>query len=327
MSYLNALISDLRDRKLWPVALVLVAALVAVPVVLSKTAQAPPARPLPSLAMPVTASNTGAAVSVELDPTQTPLHGKQRDPFTQQKLAAAAKALTTTPSTGIASGASASTGTTGSGGGAGSSSGSTGSTGSTGGGSVTVTPPVLPPNPVPSGGSGTKSGPASSALRPTQSYEVTLAETGASGSMKTFDSLTRLSVLPSSQLPRLVELGVLQGGRRVLFAVLPGTTLTGTGGCTPGPLDCEVLSLAVNQTEGISVPASSGYGVQVLIAVTAISAVGENSVTAANRARRSFVAAGQRLLDENPLNALSLFQYQPSLGALVDLRNLTVGGN
>jgi hypothetical protein len=38
-------------------------------------------------------------------------------------------------------------------------------------------------------------------------------------------------------------------------------------------------------------------------------------------------AAGRRLLSTSTLSALSLFQYEPSLGAVVDLRNLTVGGS
>ncbi len=36
---------------------------------------------------------------------------------------------------------------------------------------------------------------------------------------------------------------------------------------------------------------------------------------------------GRELLNRSPLNALSLFHYDPSVGAVVDLRNFTVGGN
>ena len=56
MSYLNALLTDLRDRKLWPVPLVLIAALVAVPVLLSKSPAAPHTGPLPGLAIAATQS-------------------------------------------------------------------------------------------------------------------------------------------------------------------------------------------------------------------------------------------------------------------------------
>src|SRR5205807_1170471 len=92
----------------------------------------------------------------------------------------------------------------------------------------------------------------------------------ASGGFNTIDPLERLSVLPSAHEPRLVELGVLKGGHRVLFAVQPGTVVSGPGVCTPGPIDCEVLSLGVDQIEGISTRTSSGVAPVALVAVTAI---------------------------------------------------------
>ncbi len=61
--------------------------------------------------------------------------------------------------------------------------------------------------------------------------------------------------------------------------------------------------------------------------VTAIKAHDDGSAAAANKARRTESAVGRRLLAQSTSNALSLFRYEPSLGAVVDLRNLTVGGN
>jgi hypothetical protein len=119
---------------------------------------------------------------------------------------------------------------------------------------------------------------------------------------------------------------VEQGGRRVLFAVQPGTIVTGAGSCTPGPIDCEVLSLAVDQTEAVS-SQSAGGTTLAEFAVTGISAQSHPSVAAANKARHAVSATGAKLLDNSPLQALSLFDYEPSVGAVVDLRNLTVGGN
>ena len=51
------------------------------------------------------------------------------------------------------------------------------------------------------------------------------------------------------------------------------------------------------------------------------------SVAAANKARQTASDVGRELLSRSPLSALSLFQYDPSVGAVVDLRNLTVGGS
>jgi hypothetical protein len=156
---------------------------------------------------------------------------------------------------------------------------------------------------------------------------VALSITNASGGLNRIDPLERLSVVPSQSDPMLVELGVLKGGHRVLFAVQPGTVVRGPGSCTPGPIDCEVLSLATNQVENVSERVPSGTNSVAQFAVTAIGVDNYASVAAASKARRQASAAGSKLLDNSTLNTLSLFQYQPSIGAVLDLRNLTVGGN
>ena len=96
---------------------------------------------------------------------------------------------------------------------------------------------------------------------------------------------------------------------------------------TPGPIDCQLLSLAQNQTEQLSVQSATGVVTVALFSVTGISIDQHPTVTAADAARRVVSAAGLNLLNKSTLSALSLFQYDPSLGAVVDLRNLKVGGN
>src|SRR6185312_3598330 len=172
-----------------------------------------------------------------------------------QHSATTTAAATTTPaSTAVtvsSPGAGTSTGSTGSTG----ATGSTGSTGSSGLGSATgpvvvsspATPPTTPTTPATPA---KPAPPAPSGLTAKQSYQVSLAITTKDGGLKTVDPLERLSVLPSVQQPLLVELGVLQGGKQVLFAVQPGAVVSGHGTCTPGPIDCEILSLSPGQTEG-----------------------------------------------------------------------------
>jgi hypothetical protein len=156
---------------------------------------------------------------------------------------------------------------------------------------------------------------------------VTLAITNPAGGLDTIDPLERLSSLPSEQQPLMTELGVLQGGQRVLFAVQPGTVVNGPGDCTPGPIDCEVLSLGQDQTESLSMQSSSGVTSVALFAVTDIKVDDYPTAAGAAAARRNESAAGRKLLNQSSLSALSLFRYEPSLGVVVDLRNLTVGGN
>jgi hypothetical protein len=120
---------------------------------------------------------------------------------------------------------------------------------------------------------------------------------------------------------------VLKGGHRVLFVVQPGTVVGGPGTCTPGPIDCAILSLGENQTESIG-RLSNGVTVPVTtFAVTAINVDNHSSAAEANTARAEVSAAGRKVLDASTLSALSLFQYDQSAGAVLDLRNLTVGGS
>jgi hypothetical protein len=112
----------------------------------------------------------------------------------------------------------------------------------------------------------------------------------------------------------------------VLFAVQPGTVVNGNGSCTPGPIDCEILSLPVGGVENISTQSAGGATIA-QFSVTEISAVDHPSVAAANKARNSVSRVGAGLLTNSQLSALTLFNYEPSVGAVVDMRNLTVGGN
>jgi hypothetical protein len=156
---------------------------------------------------------------------------------------------------------------------------------------------------------------------------VALAITNSKGGIDTTDPLTRLSPIPSAQQPLLVELGVARGGDRVLFAVQPNAVPTGPGVCTPGPIDCEILSLRQDQTEQLSTRQGSIGSTQVaLFAITSISATDYPSAAAAGRARRASSAAGRAVLNNSNSPTLALFQYEPSVGSVVDLRNLKVGG-
>jgi hypothetical protein len=324
MSALSNMIKELRERKLWPIAILLIVALVAVPLLLSKKAPTNLVTQ-PTGGLPYSTGTALPAISVQTKPSDSKLAGRGRNPFTPQQVATTATTATTaatastpvtTPST---SGAGAATVSTGS------------PTPSGSGGSSTATPvttspatttaptttPVTPTKPV---------APAPHGLTAKQSYQVSLAITTSDGGLRTIDPLERLSVLPSPQQPLLVELGVLHDTNRVLFAVEPGAAVGGPGTCTPGPIDCEILSLAPGQTEGVSKQTPTGSTPVALFSVNSISAVDHPTAAAADVARRTGSAAGRELLANTPLSAVSLFQYDPSVGAVVDLRNLTVGG-
>jgi hypothetical protein len=320
MSFLENIWQDLKSRKLLPVAAVLLVAIIAVPIVLTSSSSTP-APAAPSSPSGVAAAGL-PAVSETPIPSRAP-KGHARDPFAPASGAGGGQSKTSTTTTSTTSPAGTSTT---------SSTGSQGSS-STGTTTSTTTTPTGGTSPnSPSGGATGSTGstgptpkpkPTTSTLSGDQSYDVSLAVTNTSGGINTINPLERLSLLPSPNEPMLVELGVLKGGSRVLFAVQPGSVLSGPGSCVPGPVDCQILSVAQNQTESLSLQTASGTNRVAMFAVTAIKTVKHASSSAAMKARQQESAAGRQVLDHSDLSALGLFRYEPSVGAVVDLRNLT----
>jgi hypothetical protein len=319
---LQSIKADLLSRRLLPlVGLLGVALLVAAGYALSggsSGGSAPPATPPsasspalpPGLAVVVAGPNAHAIVAETPAGKHYQSAGATRNPFAP--LPSAGSPASSTP--GKPSSGSSSTGSP-------SNAGGTDSTGAPSAGSSPGTgAPATPtlPKPAPQ--------PIHVGLTSTQSYGVALALTTTAGGLNTIDPLERLSVLPSEQQPLLVYLGVLKGGREALFVVQPGTVVSGPGTCAPGPTDCEILSLGQEQVESLAVRAGSGTASVALFAVTAIKVDEYSSVAVANRARRETSAAGSALLAASTLPALPLFEYQPDVGAVVDLRNLEAGG-
>lgn len=326
MNLLQIVMNDLRERRLWPVAVALALALVAVPVALSRagspTSSAPPA---PSEPAPTVAGLP--AVSVKQGATPHQLTGSPRDPFLQPApaWASAPKTTTTVTSTSSASGKSG-TSAAGSSPSSASASGSGGASTPSTSGTPSTSPSGGPsghPVPFPRPNHGRPPG----TLSPTQSYAVSLSVTNAAGGVDTVDPLQRLSPVPSQDQPQLIELGVLKGGGRVLFVVQPGTGLSGPGVCTPAPTDCEILSLAAGEVESITVPQSDGSVQNVMFSATSIYAQNHPSAAAAARARRAVNPVGARLLSHSSYDSLALFPYDAGQGVILDQRDLTVGGN
>ena len=310
MTILRDTFTDLRDKRLWPIAAALLVALVAIPVLLTTSSSTPSAPPAPVGPL-AQAGPTLPAVSVSnVTPSHVKLTGKSRDPFTQRHV----RPTTTTTTAGTTTSSPQSKG---------------GGTGAKTTSPATTTTPATSTTPTtPAASIPTAKAPAGPpALTASQSYNVAFSMTNTSGGLDTVNSLERLSVLPSKRIPLLVELGVLRGGHRVLFALQPHAVVHGPGRCTPGPIDCQVLSLAQGQVESLAARANGWTSPAALFAVTAITAQNHGSASAADKLRQRVSGAGRHLLAGSALSALSLFKYVPSLGAIVDLRNLAVGGN
>jgi hypothetical protein len=227
MSAVRNLITDLVDRRLWPVAVALLGALVAVPVLLGGGSKAPaPAPAAPLAAAAGTAGGTAqAAVSLSqpsTSTTSTNRPGAVRNPFTQHHVPApASQSAPTTPTPSAPS----------------TPTGGSAPSAPTGGGVPVVTTPIVP-------GSGGGKRDATE----TNVWRVNL-RFGEAGDQKTHKDIPRLSPLPSATDPFFIFLGVLADGKTAVFLISSDTTATGDGKCKPTPEQCDTIEMRAGDTE------------------------------------------------------------------------------
>jgi hypothetical protein len=232
---------DLRAKRLWPVALVLAAGLVAVPVVLSKSSDSAPA-PAPTEVAKSKPDNDAleALASVKLgesDGERGSTLGKfdPGDPFRPPK--AIERRSRGDAGVGSSIAGQLGKGATSDGGGSdtgssdlGSTGGETGSTGgdtgSTGGGDTGST-----------GGDG-----PDTPTTTQYTYVVDLTFT-ANGRTRRLEGMQRLDMLPSASSPLLLFLGVSANAGNAVFLVDSTLEAAGEGRCKPKASDCAFLYL------------------------------------------------------------------------------------
>jgi hypothetical protein len=233
MAALRDLWSDLVEKRLWPVALALVAALVAVPLVLAKSpASSGGGEPVSSLTAPASGgAGAGpgkaheAVVSVS-GPVSggAPLRGHAKDPFKQQfPQATDASAGGALPGKG---------GTPAAGG-------STGGSGNSGGGT-------------PSGGAP----PSQGKLYTVAHIDVRFGR--AAAPLREIKDVPRLTPLPSATTPIVIFLGMRDDEQTAVFMISSDVHAQGDGRCTPSVKRCDAIELKEGQTEILDVTGSDG---------------------------------------------------------------------
>jgi len=233
-------IDDLRARQLWPVALLLAVALVAVPLFMLKPAEelppppvaaAPSSSPVPGgLPGPEEALEAGSQPLVSLAVLNSPSDLENftaKNPFKPLEEVASLD-----PSDALASGDPTAAATTGGG-----SDDATGGGGAPGGGGDGEVPdvPVAPVQPQP------PTAPSEPARQYTYAVDLTF---DGPGPLRRYRNLPRLSMLPSEENPLLVFLGVSASGNSAVFLV--DSTLQAQGGegnCNPSPSECATLTI------------------------------------------------------------------------------------
>jgi hypothetical protein len=227
---------QLIRRRLWPIALLLVAALVAVPMKLAKKPEAAP--PVPAAAIAKAEQAEAEAKPVVQLKTTSETSGKQRrrvlgqakDPFAPAPLPKKKKAKAAATATPAPTEAPSDSGSAGG--------------GSSAPPSSAPAAPKVPTVTLPKGMLKVRFGPTDS---------DTAAE------LPTF-FINRLEPIPNTTTPVLVFEGTRDNGRSALFSIPGDVTAVGDGKCDPTPQDCAELKLRAGQTEFVTVKGAGPNG-------------------------------------------------------------------
>jgi hypothetical protein len=287
MTFLRALWSDLVEKRLWPVALALVIALVAVPVVLTRSSGGEELAPLPPAAPALAVEDppVDAVEVVATTSTRKPT-GSYHDPFTGGP-----------PSAGPAEQAAA----------AGSSAAAAGASALAAGAASSATPAATA-----AGAASSATAPTASPAPPAQSPTAEPTPTrspgvpagwlvdiawGHPGAVVTRRDLLRLKVLrtESRHTPAVIYLGVSEDHRAAYFVPIPGVVTWGDGRCLPSRADCEVVRLRKGRTQMFDVPSGDGV-THYQLDVDRIVARRAATAYAASEARSDVSESGRDLL-------------------------------
>jgi hypothetical protein len=215
--FFGDLVYDLRSRNLLPVVLMLVAGMIAVPILISRSGSKGPDVSVSTPASVATAPEAENAV-VAYHPGIRNLKERLNDlgpknPFIQQYTAASSSPTTS----GTLDNVSSSTGTAGE---------PTSSGGSGGGGN---------------GGKGSSGG----KTKTLYSYYVTDVTVSDGGTPAAISNVTQFQFLPTQATPVLVYLGTASAGTQALFLVSKDvTSVGGNGVCFPTADACQLLGLS-----------------------------------------------------------------------------------
>jgi hypothetical protein len=286
---------QLVQRRLWPVALLLLGALVAVPFVLAKPAEPSPQAALPANGVKASAASADPIVSLVSDedaPEARRSLGVRHDPFASSAPKVKTKHTKTSSADKTTSTEQP----------------SSSSTPTTGGTPVSTTPTTPKP--------ATKTIPA---------YSIDVRFGGSSDGELPRQTLQRNEALPNEDEPILVYMGVKDGGKTAVFMLSEGLKPTGDGVCTPKDT-CETIELKAGETEFFDLEGDADgtqYQLDVVkihkhatkVAATDTSSSG--SGTTSPSAGTASLKAGQRALRVRAATSGPLpYRFDPASGTL-----------
>jgi hypothetical protein len=236
MNVITDTLRQLVRRKLWPVALLLLGAVVAVPLLLAKqpetnslttAANAKKVEPLP-------ATFVSAPDATETAKRRRVL-GALKDPFEPDALPKAKKVKKSAKKASTASKTDTTKDDT--------TSGDSSSGSGSGSGSGGSTPPVSAPP---------TATPAPTVTIPAYSVKVRFGTTDTASDLPE-STIERLSVLPDETNPVIVYRGVVDGGKAAIFELTGNVDAEGDANCSPTPENCQYIKLHAGETEFLTI--------------------------------------------------------------------------
>ena len=292
MNALSVPFRQLVDRKLWPLAILLIAALAAVPMLLSKD----DAAPLPPAGLGAGATQVADASSVtqpivtlgspEAIERRRKVLGSRKNPFEPKVKAKKAEVTTTTTSTpGSAKPAGGGAAAPGSGGSAGA--------------------PVVGVNPLT---------PVKKKTYELFSLKIRFGSTASDDLANR--SIKRLTALPKMSEPVLVYLGLKRDLKTAVFLVDANTMVVGDGKCVPSPVNCQNLELKKGQVAFIDVLDEAGESTaQYELDFVKVLKKSTSDAAAAKASRRAVAKGGRDALRAN-ISRVNGWEYDPETGVL-----------
>jgi hypothetical protein len=275
MTVINDTLRFLVERKLWPLAILLLVAAVAVPMLLSKDpAPAAPAAAAVKSDHSTLATEPIVALASEGDRAgRRHVLGTPKDPFKPNATPTPTPKPKATPKAASAA------------------SGDAGPTAAPGGTTApAVTSPVAPVTP--------------QKPKTYEAYEMTVRFGSSETDRAARKDVKRLQALPSSDNPILIYLGVLKDKKTAVFLLDSGIVGEGDGTCMPSRTICATIHLKEGETEFFDVPAEDPgdgtaapeSGAQYQLDVIKIRKLVTTSAKQAKQSRARVSAGGRMIL-------------------------------
>jgi hypothetical protein len=290
---LRKLLTELKDRRLWPFAAALLVAIVAVPVALSNSSSPSTATQVPQPTPPPAQATSLPTISEQTAPSHASPTGSARDPFTQQKSTSSTSTTTTTTTTAPATSPTP-----------------TSSVVNSSNTTATASAPVSSsPSSSPTQVSTVSVKPIAATKTVTYYYDaVDLLFGPFGGKLRTYKNASRLRIFPSGSNPVVVYLGLKRDAKTAVFLVKEASKESGEGSCLPSASACDFLDLKVGQTELFLTPSANGtlslYELKVLrvrlVTVPSAAAAAKMAQAHVSRAGQKLVGATRKLAPDIP---------------------------